>query len=173
MFTQRLYEEEIEQGKKYGHLRYTESRKTGSKPCDGYTPLIDERGVEAEIAVAYSLGWFDFIPTVNQGKKVADIGLNLEVRGTAYSSGSLVIKPSDNPDRIYILATYPAFPVFYIIGYIFGFQAEGLGKKDTKGLIWVPQNKLTKIEKLFYEPKYQMNLSHVPEYTTSASSIFF
>lgn len=161
-----LTKKSLADGRAWAKVRYTESRKRGLIPFEGYTLADETIGTDGEMACAYGLGFFYFVPTVNSYKD-PDIAYNLQVRTTSYSSGRLIVKPNDNPYHMYILVTSRYFPTFNIRGYIWGYEAPSLcEKQDEHGNYWIPQSRIKPIEKIFDEPKFEINYSWEPKYNT-------
>jgi len=78
-------------------------------------------GCLGEIAIAR---WQDKFPfTLFADRKSGDVG-EFEVRTTAYQTGKLLIDPSDNPERKYLLVTLPSHYTANIIGWMYGWEAQ-------------------------------------------------
>ena len=111
---------------------------------------IDVEGVLTEAAAAKALG-LPYSPTVGElDTSVGDIGPTLQVRGTKYPKGSLLMHDKDVDDHSYILVT-GRYGVYDVRGWIYG--REGKHKpfwKDYKGrgAYWVPQEKLRPMDSL-------------------------
>ena len=103
------------------------------------------QGVAAELAVAKARGlyWDAHLTSY----KDADVGDNVEVRSTHHRRGRLIIKPNDNPGRIYVLVVGTA-PKLDIAGWTFG--ADVMIDDNWKAVIterpepcwWVSQHQL-------------------------------
>ena len=161
MLTVTLTKEELLWGKHIGETRYSESRKKNlkNKIPGGYSEY-DTLGALGEIAAAKALGIS--LNEIEGTFKGADLGFNLQVRTTEHARGHLIIrkgdnpKQGDNPKHAYILVRCPNQPVFEIVGWCFGFEAEGLGRQGTGGL-WVNESKLRPPKDLYTHPDTRAN----------------
>lgn len=156
-----LSKDEMKEGELLGKLRYQESRRLGlHNKAENYTPLMDYQGCCCEMGTAKILAINDFHPLVNTFKK-PDIGVNLQVRGTSYWAGHLIIKPNDNMTHFYILCLCPHFPDasrFYLAGWIRGYEAKNFYSKiDSFGNWWIPQYKLYPMQDLYFEEDFSKN----------------
>jgi len=157
---------DLQLAERIANERYNESRRMGlGNLAKNYSHDMERDGVLSEIAVAKGLGFDKFAPTVNSFKG-SDIQTNLQVRGTAYSTGNLIIKPKDDTSHIYILTTFSSYPKHKIIGYCFGSEAKTLGTIKN-GCLWIPQSKLTPIENIFTEIRFLENFTRPLVYTSS------
>jgi hypothetical protein len=111
---------------------------------------IDIEGVMTEMAAAKALG-LPYTPVVGSlDTEDGDIGPGLQVRGTRYNSGSLLIHASDIDDHKFILVTGVA-PTYDVRGWIHARD----GKVDklwkvykNRGAYWVGQEWLKPISEL-------------------------
>lgn len=102
-------------------------------------------GAGGELAAAKYFGVF-YAGHVNTFKK-ADLFQHIEVKTTKYLNGYLVF-PEDTPrDRVLVLVT-GNIPLFYVRGYITARTGKKHAAKLERGNYWVPQDKLSSIEKL-------------------------
>lgn len=129
-----------------------EKRRAGAHGFDRFTERwqIDVEGVLTEAAAAKALG-LPYEPCVGELDTLdGDIGPGLQVRGTKYSSGCLLVHDSDVDDHRFILVT-GIYGVYDIRGWIFAKD----GKKKSlwkvykdRGAYWVPQDKLRPMDTL-------------------------
>lgn len=162
--------EDLRLAEDIANQRYYESRRMGlGNLAKNYSHDMERDGVLSEIAVAKGLGFDKFIPTVNSFKD-ADIRSNLQVRGTSYDYGNLIIKPKDDTSHIYILTTFSNYPKHKIIGYCFGSEAKTLGTIKN-GCFWIPQSKLTPIENIFTEIRFLENFTRPMTYVSNHTFI--
>jgi hypothetical protein len=111
---------------------------------------IDVEGVLTEAAAAKALN-LPYTPCVGElDTLLGDIGPNLQVRGTKYSSGSLLVHDKDQDDHIFILVT-GIYGVYDIRGWIKA--KDGKLKKlwkeyKNRGAYWVPQDRLKPMSEL-------------------------
>jgi len=111
---------------------------------------IDVEGVLAEAAAAKALG-LAYEPTVGElDTFLGDIAPGLQVRGTRYSAGSLLVHDKDQDTDKFILVT-GVYGVYDIRGWVFA--KEGKLKKLWKeykgrGAYWVPQSRLRPMDTL-------------------------
>ncbi len=111
---------------------------------------IDVEGLLTEYAAAKALG-LTYVPVVGElDSHIGDIGPGLQVRGTKYSSGSLLVHHSDDDDHAFILVT-GIYGVYDIRGWILARE----GKHDRlwkeykgRGAFWVPQSMLKPMKDL-------------------------
>lgn len=111
---------------------------------------IDVEGVLTEYAAAKALG-LSYEPVVGQlDTNDGDIAPGIQVRGTKYSSGSLLVHDSDPDDHAFILVT-GIYGVYDIRGWIFGRE----GKEESRwkvykrrGAYWNAQDVLRSIDTL-------------------------
>jgi len=107
--------------------RFNYNRAKGNDASRGAAPTWVEQvareisGCLGEIAIAR---WQDKFPfTLFADRKSGDVG-EFEVRTTAYQTGKLLIDPSDNPERKYLLVTLPSHYTANIIGWMYGWEAQ-------------------------------------------------
>ena len=123
-----------------------EMRRVGAHGFDRYSERwqIDVEGVLTEGAAAMALG-VPYEPVVGELDSLwGDIASGIQVRGTRYPKGSLLIHDSDQDDHAYILVT-GIYGIYDIRGWIWA--KEGKKKKYWKvykdrGSYWVPQSAL-------------------------------
>lgn len=105
---------------------------------------IDVEGVLTEAAAAKALG-LEYEATVGElDSLTGDIGPGLQVRGTKYTTGSLLIHDSDQDDHIFILVT-GSYGVYDVRGWIYARDGKdkSLWKEyKGRGAYWVPQERL-------------------------------
>lgn len=111
---------------------------------------IDVEGLLTEAAAAKALG-LPYSPTVGElDTHKGDIGPGLQVRGTKYSSGNLLVHDRDPDDDYFILVT-GVYGVYDIRGWI---QAKHAKQPELwkvykgRGAFWVPQGMLQPMSKL-------------------------
>ena len=129
-----------------------EMRRVGAHGFDRHNERwqIDVEGVLTEGAAALALG-VPYEPAVGELDTLwGDIAAGIQVRGTRYPKGSLLIHDRDMDDHAYILVT-GIYGVYDIRGWIWG--KEGKKKKYWKvykerGAYWVPQEALRPIDSL-------------------------
>lgn len=111
---------------------------------------IDVEGTLTEGAAALALG-LPYEPCVGELDTVdGDIGPGLQVRGTKYAKGSLLVHDSDHDEHRFILVT-GIYGVYDVRGWIYA--KEGKQKKYWKvykerGAYWVPQSALRPLDTL-------------------------
>ena len=131
-----------------GEARYQESRNKGIPVNQGYWNKQkknrlenDKHAAAGELAVAIFLG-IEWGAGVNTFKN-PDVG-KYQVRCTTNSKGSLIIRPEDPVDEIYILAVGKS-PIFHIVGWQNGSFRMGyyLRSPNGKPPAWfIPQSEL-------------------------------
>jgi len=107
--------------------RFNYNRAKGNDASQGKAPTWVEQvareisGCLGEIAIAR---WQDKFPfSVFSERKMGDVG-EFEVRTTAYGTGRLLVNPSDDPQRKYLLVTIPAYDLANICGWMYGYEAQ-------------------------------------------------
>ena len=107
--------------------RFNYNRAKGNDASRGAAPTWVEQvareisGCLGEIAIAR---WQDKFPfSLFSERKMGDVG-EFEVRTTAYSSGKLLIDPTDDPQRKYLLVTLPSHYRANICGWMYGYEAQ-------------------------------------------------
>lgn len=111
---------------------------------------IDIEGVMTEYAAAKALS-LPYEPTVGRlDTDEGDIGTDLQVRGTKYGSGSLLVHKTDHDHHIFILVT-GIYGNYHVRGWIRAAE----GKLDAlwkdykgRGAFWVPQSALHPLSEL-------------------------
>ena len=148
-----LNDSEIKLGNTLGSQRYATSRKMGLIP--GCSMADDIFGSLAEIATAKAIRHY-FNGNLNSFKG-ADIGDKLQVRGTRYKTGRLIIKDNDNPNHRYLLVRSDDSKTFTLVGWLPGKIAKKLAKQEVHGgkvINFVPTDKLYPpdllIEKMYF-----------------------
>ena len=129
-----------------------EMRRVGAHGFDRFSERwqIDVEGVLTEGAAALALG-VPYKPVVGELDSLwGDIAEGIQVRGTKYATGSLLIHDRDQDDHAFILVT-GIYGIYDIRGWIWG--KEGKKKKYWKvhkgrGAYWVPQESLRPIDTL-------------------------
>lgn len=127
-----------------------EMRRAGAHGFDRHNERwqIDVEGVLTEAAAAHALG-LPYEPCVGELDTLdGDIGPGLQVRGTRYPKGSLLVHDSDVDDHKFILVT-GIYGVYDVRGWIFA--SEGKDKAlwreyKGRGAYWVPQDKLRPLD---------------------------
>lgn len=111
---------------------------------------IDVEGVLTEAAAAKALG-LPYEPVVGElDTLLGDIAPGVQVRGTKYSTGSLLVHDKDVDDHRFILVT-GIYGVYDIRGWIFAREGKKKSLWKTyknRGAYWVPQEKLRPIDTL-------------------------
>lgn len=129
-----------------------EMRRRGAHGFDRHDSRwqIDVEGVLAEAAAAKALN-LPYAPVVGElDSLLGDIGPGLQVRGTKYPKGSLLIHDSDEDDHAFILVT-GIYGVYDVRGWIYARDGK---KKDLwkeykgRGAYWVPQELLLPMSEL-------------------------
>ena len=115
--------------------RFNFNRARGNDASKGAAPTWVEQlarevsGCLGEIAIGR---WMDKYPfSLFEERKMGDVG-EFEVRTTAYSTGKLLINPTDDPERKYLLVTLPAYNTAHIVGWVWGYEAQQDQYWDTK-----------------------------------------
>lgn len=150
-----LTDEEMEFCVMSGGRRTINALSRGRRGAHGFNRdferwQIDIEGVMTEMAAAKALG-LTYTPTVGRlDSDEGDVGPGLQVRGTKYATGSLLVHDSDHDDHRFILVT-GIYGVYDIRGWIFA--RDGKDKKLWKeykgrGAYWVPQAKLLPLAEL-------------------------
>jgi hypothetical protein len=112
---------------------------------------IDVEGVLTEYAAAKALG-FPYLPvTDRRDTELGDIAPGIQVRGTKYPSGNLLLHKEDLDDHIFILVT-GKYGRYHVRGWLYA--REGKRKKFWRGTpandrppcFWVPQSHLNPIQ---------------------------
>jgi hypothetical protein len=107
----------------------------------------DAEAIGSEWAVAKYFN-LSFNPFEQKGKRIADVGKNLEVKWTSYANGQLIIYEYDRVDDVAILVTGKS-PDYYIAGWIPVAMAQKPRYRHTKQPTWwVTQLNLQPIENL-------------------------
>lgn len=129
-----------------------EMRCQGAHGFDRYSERwqIDVEGVLTEAAAAKALG-VPYEPCVGELDTLAgDIAPGIQVRGTRYPKGSLLIHDKDQDDHAFILVT-GIYGVYDIRGWIWASEGKDKSRwKEYKGRFayWNPQEVLRPIDTL-------------------------
>lgn len=129
-----------------------ERRRVGSHGFDRNHERwqIDVEGCLTEAAAAKALG-IPYEPYDGIDTDIGDIGPGLQVRGTKYAKGCLLIHPKDNDDHRFILVT-GIYGVYDVRGWIHA--RDGKDEKFWRAVgnrpptFWVEQDALQPIETL-------------------------
>lgn len=131
-----------------GGARRIQSKFKGERDSHGMRGVgawdNDIEGAMCEMAMAKLMGVY-FDPTVGTYKG-ADLGEKIQVRGTSYKGGKLIVRENDAEDEIFVLMV-KAFPRFRLVGWMRGADArrdawfEDGGNKRPKAW-FVPQAEL-------------------------------
>jgi len=119
---------EVELAVFIGKTRFVEALKTGRfKPTfrEGDPALNDIEAAGAEMAVAKHCGRYWTAYVGGNGRNVADVSPNIEVRRATSSTGPLIIRPGDHVASPYVLVR-GSMPNYEIVGWIRG----GDGMRD-------------------------------------------
>jgi hypothetical protein len=129
-----------------------EDRRQGAHGFDRHDERwqIDVEGVLTEAAAAKALG-LPYEPVVGELDTLwGDIAAGIQVRGTKYPKGSLLVHDKDPDDHAYVLVT-GKYGVYDIRGWIFareGKVKELWKEHKNRGAYWVPQDRLRPMESL-------------------------
>lgn len=106
------------------HLRQEQNLAEGRRDREGARPedglAYHETGALGEVAVAVMFGmdWDGKLGDRSPG----DVG-PYEVRTTRVTGGSLRLRPTDPPERVYILVTVETPPLCIVVGWMWGHEA--------------------------------------------------
>ena len=123
-----LSPEEIKFATDLGELRHNESIRQGKKDAHGLkisreeAKKLDIIGAIGELAVAVALG-IPFDATVNTWK-APDLGDLLQVRTATKHNYSLLVRPGDKDEEVFVLTTCENLPDFHIHGWLWGKEAK-------------------------------------------------
>ena len=109
----------------------------------------DAQSIASEWVVAKLMG-YGFDPYKQKGKRIADVGDNLEIRWTKYDYGKLIVRKYDRNEDIAILVTGEG-PAYTVVGAMPVKMARtDKYKHPTQPNYWVPQPDLRTIEMALY-----------------------
>ena len=109
----------------------------------------DAQSIASEWVVAKLMG-YRFDPYEQKGKRIADVGDNLEIRWTKYDYGKLIVRKYDRNEDIAILVTGEG-PTYTVVGAMPVKMARtDKYKHPTQPNYWVPQPDLRSIEMALY-----------------------
>ena len=153
-----LSKTELLQGGICGIRRRTESIRQnlrGSKVSDSGWGA-DVEGALAEMAFCKATGVY-WEPTVNTFK-APDVGDLIQIRGTSYQEGRLIVRSGDDPFHIFVLVTIYR-DHFRVVGWMFGHEAKKplyIANPNARGAdcYMVPQNDLHDVSTLPEEGFY-------------------
>lgn len=148
-----LTQEEMSMAAFIGCRRRVESVSSNRKENHGRQAAqawdIDVEGAAAEMAYCKFRGTY-WSASVNSFKG-ADVGKNIQVRGTHHKSGSLIVRGADNDNHFYVLVVGSA-PTYRICGWIRGSDAkQEKYKKAPNGrppAYFVPQSDLLSFDRV-------------------------
>ena len=111
----------------------------------------DILGAICEIAVAKAYGRY-FVPRLNAFHKVSDLFEDIEVRGTWYSTGRLILRENDPDNRRYILVSVDEDLRASLRGWCYGYPRKEIGSyenpRNTGWAHWIAQKSLCPIKDL-------------------------
>jgi hypothetical protein len=152
-------QERISRARSEGQDRHDHARQ------QGFTHLANFTGSKSEalnndflgclteplVAEATGLPWCGVLK--DKWKKLPDVGDDIEVRATEHiKTGSLILRPTDDPGRRYILSLVE-LPIVWLRGWLYGFECQHPQWWGTKGTSrdpcwWAPQPALRPMETL-------------------------
>lgn len=151
-----LTHDELRRYAALGCERAISAMSKGRKGAHGFNRYderwqIDVEGLLAEFAAAKGLGLLPFEPVVGAlDTKHGDIGPGLQVRGTHYDTGRLLLHDKDDDDHRFILVT--GHSGFYVLrGWIYarhGKHPSYWKLYKGRGAYWVDQSRLQPMSKL-------------------------
>lgn len=138
-----------------GTMRYVQSARQGWVPVGGLDPCLEVNalGAAAEMAVAKALNQY-FRAGVNTPND-PDVGHAIEVRSTERPDGNLLIRPTDDDYRRFVLAR-GKMPKYELIGWFLGADGKREEWKRTTPKDYyylVPAGMLRPIEELIHESR--------------------
>ena len=115
----------------------------------------DIEGALCEMAFCKAFGMY-WDGSVNTFKNPDVPGTPIQIRGTEYPNGNLIIRENDPDDDLYILVVGSS-PNYKIIGGIYGHQGkvdEFINNPNNQGSCWmIPQTRVFPIENILIEKK--------------------
>jgi hypothetical protein len=109
----------------------------------------DAAATGSEWAVAKVLG-YDFDPYLVKGKRIADVGKNIEVKSTKYLTGHLIIQEIDRTEDIAVLVLNKS-PEYTVVGCLpIAWAKNERFRHKVQANWWIPQNNLMPIGTMPY-----------------------
>lgn len=129
------------------NIRDGRKDRYGASEKDGWQLHVDGALCECAVAKGLDIYWNGSIGTFS----APDVG-HLQVRGTHWSSGSLILHKSDSDTEIFILVT-GANGKYVLRGWLYGIAAKNKKywddpRKEDRYAYFVPQHDLEPIDKL-------------------------
>jgi hypothetical protein len=109
----------------------------------------DAAATGSEWAVAKVLG-YDFDPYLVKGKRIADVGKNIEVKSTKYLTGHLIIQEIDRTEDIAVLVLNKS-PDYTVVGCLpIAWAKNERFRHKVQANWWIPQGNLMPIGTMPY-----------------------
>jgi hypothetical protein len=109
----------------------------------------DAAATGSEWAVAKVLG-YDFDPYLVKGKRIADVGKNIEVKSTKYLTGHLIIQEIDRTEDIAVLVLNKS-PEYTVVGCLpIAWAKNDRFRHKVQANWWIPQGNLMPIGTMPY-----------------------
>jgi hypothetical protein len=109
----------------------------------------DAAATGSEWAVAKVLG-YDFDPYLVKGKRIADVGKNIEVKSTKYLTGHLIIQEIDRTEDIAVLVLNKS-PEYTVVGCLpIAWAKNERFRHKVQANWWIPQGNLMPIGTMPY-----------------------
>jgi hypothetical protein len=109
----------------------------------------DAAATGSEWAVAKVLG-YDFDPYLVKGKRIADVGKNIEVKSTKYLTGHLIIQEIDRTEDIAVLVLNKS-PEYTVVGCLpIAWAKNERFRHKIQANWWIPQSNLMPISTMPY-----------------------
>ena len=109
----------------------------------------DAAATGSEWAVAKVLG-YDFDPYLVKGKRIADVGKNIEVKSTKYLTGHLIIQEIDRTEDIAVLVLNKS-PEYTVVGCLpIAWAKNERFRHKVQANWWIPQCNLMPIGTMPY-----------------------
>ena len=109
----------------------------------------DAAATGSEWAVAKVLG-YDFDPYLVKGKRIADVGKNIEVKSTKYLTGHLIIQEIDRTEDIAVLVLNKS-PDYTVVGSLpIAWAKNDKFRHKVQANWWIPQGHLMPIGTMPY-----------------------
>jgi hypothetical protein len=109
----------------------------------------DAAATGSEWAVAKVLG-YDFDPYLVKGKRIADVGKNIEVKSTKYLTGHLIIQEIDRTEDIAVLVLNKS-PEYTVVGCLpIAWAKNERFRHKVQANWWIPQGNLMPISTMPY-----------------------